>query len=64
MHRTWFSLWTLLSLLVNLLAPAGVSAASFPKTESAVRNPSLPPRLVHAGLRARLRPGIGPSGLV
>jgi uncharacterized repeat protein (TIGR01451 family)/fimbrial isopeptide formation D2 family protein len=43
MHRTWFSLWTLLSLLVNLLAPAGVSAASFPKTESAVRNPSLLP---------------------
>jgi len=43
MHRTWFSLWTLLSLLVNLLAPAGVSAASFPKTESALRNPSLLP---------------------
>ena len=43
MHRTWLSLWTLLSLLVNLLAPAGVSAASFPKTESALRNPSLLP---------------------
>ncbi|MGB9872795.1 MAG: hypothetical protein ACPLYD_14215, partial [Anaerolineae bacterium] len=39
MHRIGVSLWTLLSLLVNLLAPVGMSAASsLPGTEYAIRS--------------------------
>ncbi len=40
MNRPWFSLWTLLSLLLNLIAPLGVSAA-LGRTEYGVRPPPL-----------------------
>ncbi len=44
MHRSWLSLWTLLSLFLNLTMPLGASAApAFSATDAAVREVNLLP---------------------